>query len=394
MTGLRIAISGAGIGGPTLAFWLRRAGHQVTLIEEAPALRTGGYIIDFWGVGYQVAERMGLIEPVLAAGYKVEQVRMVDAAGRKQGGFSADIFRKAVGNRFTSLRRGDLAEILFKALDGAEVLFGDRIRAAEQTDAGVRIELESGKTREADLLIGADGLHSKVRELTFGDESRFEHALGYYVAAFEAGGYRPRDELTYLTFTTPGREIARFSMRGDRTLFLFVFHADQMTNGEPEDLASRKAALRRVFEGQGWETAEILAALDATDELYFDRMSQIAMPAWSKGRVALIGDAASSPSLLAGEGAGLAMTQAYVLAGELKAADGDHALAFRRYEERMRSFIEGKQSSARRFASYFAPKSALGVWVRNKAASLLGFPVIGEALVMNDLRDDFELPDY
>lgn len=391
---MRIAINGAGIGGPTLAWWLRRAGHEVVLIEEAERLRTGGYIIDFWGVGYDIAEKMGVLPQVLDAGYRVRAVRMVDGEGRERGGFSADIFRRAVGDRFTSLRRSDLSAVIFNAVEGAEVLFGDTVRAFEPAGDGLRIELASGGTRDVDLLVGADGLHSRVRELAFGPEDQFERYLGYYVAAFEAEGYRPRDELTYLTHTTPGREVARFAMREDRTLFLFVFHADRLEGPEPHDLPGRKAALRRVFAGQGWETPRILETLDGADEVYFDRMSQIVMPQWSRGRVALVGDAASSVSLLAGEGSGLAMCQAYVLAGELKATGGDYPAAFARYEARLRPFLEGKQVSARRFASYFAPRTAFGVWVRNAATRLLGLPVIGEALVMSDLRDDVELPAY
>lgn len=391
---MRIAINGAGIGGPTLAWWLRRAGHEVVLIEEAERLRTGGYIIDFWGVGYDIAEKMGVLPQVLDAGYRVRAVRMVDGEGRERGGFSADIFRRAVGDRFTSLRRSDLSAVIFNAVEGAEVLFGDTVRAFEPAGDGLTIELASGGTRDVDLLVGADGLHSRVRELAFGPEDQFERYLGYYVAAFEAEGYRPRDELTYLTHTTPGREVARFAMREDRTLFLFVFHADRLEGPEPHDLPGRKAALRRVFAGQGWETPRILETLDGADEVYFDRMSQIVMPQWSRGRVALVGDAASSVSLLAGEGSGLAMCQAYVLAGELKATGGDYPAAFARYEARLRPFLEGKQVSARRFASYFAPRTAFGVWVRNAATRLLGLPVIGEALVMSDLRDDVELPAY
>lgn len=389
---MRIAINGAGVAGPALAFWLRRGGHEVTLIEQAESLRAGGYIVDFWGVGYTVAERMGLLPQVLDAGYRVEAVRMVDEAGRKVAGFSADVFRRAVGERFTSLARGDLASIIFRSIEAeTEVLFGDAIDGLEQHDAGVRATLASGGEREFDLVAGADGQHSAIRELVFGSEARFEAALGYYVAACEVEGYRPRDELTYLTYAMPGREVARFAMRGDRTLFLFVFAAEQLDGEAPGD---PRAVLRRVFGGQGWETPQILDAVDVAGDVYFDRMSQIALPHWSKGRVVLLGDAASCVSLLAGEGAGLAMTQAYVLGAELAAAGADHVRAFQRYEQRLQPFLAAKQKSARRFAAYFAPKTKLGVWVRNQAANILDLPVIGQALAARDLRDDFELPDY
>lgn len=392
---MRIAVVGAGVTGPTLAFWLRRAGHAVTLVEQAPALRTGGYVIDFWGLGYTLAERMGVLPQVLAAGYRVQEVRMVGDDGRRIAGFSAEAFRKVLGGRFISLPRGDLAAALFRqAADGAEVLFGETVRGLDPRPDGVGVQLARGGQRDFDLVIGADGQHSAVRALAFQPEAEVETHLGYYVAAFHADGYRPREDLAYVSYTRPGREAARFALRDGRTLFLFIFEAPRLEGLEPADLAGRKAALAQVFDGLGWEIPRMLGALDAADDLYFDRMSQIRLPAWWNGRVALAGDAAFCPSLLAGEGAGLGMTSAYVLAGELAAAGGDHAAAFASYDRRLRPFIVGKQDTARRFAGYFAPRTAPGLWFRNQMVRLLGLPVIGPALLARDLRDDFDLPEY
>jgi 2-polyprenyl-6-methoxyphenol hydroxylase-like FAD-dependent oxidoreductase len=176
-------------------------------------------------------------------------------------------------------------------------------------------------------------------------------------------------------------------------LILFMFESGRLPGAEPTDDASRKAALRQVFAGQPWETPQILAALDDAPEIYFDRMSQIVMPGWSNGRTILIGDAAGCVSLLAGEGAGLAMAEAYVLAGEIAAASGDVEAAFDRYERKLRPFIEAKQSAARRFAFYFAPRTKFSVWLRNQVVKLMGIPWIGAALVARDVRDDFVLPE-
>src|SRR5262249_47041619 len=163
------------------------------------------------------------------------------------------------------------------------------------------------------LVIGAGGIHSPVRGLVFGPESRFETDLGYRVAAFEADGYQPRDELVYLAYNEPGRLVARFAMRGEKTLFLFVFTTDHMSVPDPQELSEVKTTLCQVFGHAGWECPEILRKLDGASEVYFDGVSQIVMDHWSEGRVALIGDAAAAVSLLAGEGAGLAMVEAYVL---------------------------------------------------------------------------------
>ena len=392
---MRIAVSGVGIAGPALAYWLLRDGHDVTLIEKAPRFRSGGYIIDFWGLGYDLAERMGILPQVLEAGYRVKRVQLLDAAGKPLGGFFTDSLRQITEGRFVSLPRGDLAGAIYGAVAGrAETLFGDGITAIDAQAHVVHVSFEKALAREFDLVVGADGLHSNVRSLVFGAESQFERQLGYHVAAFEAVGYRPRDELTYVAYGVPGRQVARFALHGDRTMFLFIFTDDRMAGNEPGDIAGYKATLKRTFGDAGWECPAILRALDEATEVYFDKVSQIRMDAWSKGRVVLVGDAAACVSLLAGEGSGLAMTEAYILAGELRAAGSDHHQAFTRYEQRLRPFIAGKQEAARKFASSFAPRTALGIWIRIQALRLMGIPGVANLLIGRDLRDDFELPDY
>ena len=186
---MKIAISGAGVAGPTLAYWLLRAGHEPTLIESAPSLRIGGYMIDFWGVGFEVAERMGLATAIKGAGYALQDVRWVDRNGRVAGRISAEIMKRELGDRFTSLPRGDLALQIFQALDGGvETLFGTSVIAVDDARGRVSLTLTNGDQRGFDLLIGADGLHSNVRNLVFGPSQQFERDIGYYVGAFTAHG--------------------------------------------------------------------------------------------------------------------------------------------------------------------------------------------------------------
>jgi 2-polyprenyl-6-methoxyphenol hydroxylase-like FAD-dependent oxidoreductase len=392
---VKVAINGAGIAGPTLAYWLSRYGHAPTLIEKATRLRTGGYVVDFWGGGYTVAERMGLSDKLHGAGYELEELRLVDRCGRKVGGFAVDALRRNMNGRFITVPRGDLAAMLYKCIEGrVETLFGENISAIAQDDAAVQVRFESGRSRSFDLVIGAGGIHSPVRALVFGPEADVEKDLGYRVAAFETAGYRPRDELVYMAYTTPGRMVARFAMRDDRTLFLFVFTDEHVTGPGPRNLNETKSVLRGTFGGAGWECPQILDELDRACDVYFDRVSQIVTNRWSLGRVALIGDAACAVSLLAGEGTGLAMMQAYLLAGELQRAGGDHRAAFHRYEWMLRPLIAQKQKSARAFASVFAPKTSLGLWTRNQATKLLNVRPLADWIIRHEFGDDIELPAY
>ncbi len=391
---MRVVINGAGVAGPTLAWWLVRSGHEVILVERASEPRSGGYVIDFWGAGYDVAERMGLLPRILEQGYRVREVRMVDRAGETEGGFSTDVFVRATGGRFTSIRRSDLARTVFDDLEGrVETIFGDSVAGIADRGDRVHVTFDRAASRDADLVIGADGLHSRVRALAFAPERDVEVPLGYHVAAFEVDGYRPRDELVYVSYAAPGRQMSRFSMRDDRTLFLAVFRDEYRSVPHGKCAGDTpKALLREIYSGLGWECARIVEAMDGADEVYYDRVSQIRMPRWSSGRVALVGDAAACVSLLAGEGTGLAMTEAYVLAAELAAAGGDHRAAFTAYERRMIPFLAKKQRSAARFASSFAPATGLGIRFRNLVTRLLRIGPVADWFIVRDLRDDIVLP--
>src|SRR6185312_5868919 len=203
-----ILISGAGIAGPTLAFWLRAAGFVPTLIERAPDIRTGGYVIDFWGLGYDIADRMGLIEDINRLGYRVTEMRIVDDAGRRRAGFGTRDFRELTGGRDVTLPRGELSRLLFeRIMVFVECMLGYEIAWLREETDGIWVRLRHGGERRFDLVIGADGLHSAVRQLAFGPAAQFEKDLGYMVAAFESEGYRPRDDDVYLIYGQPGRMI-------------------------------------------------------------------------------------------------------------------------------------------------------------------------------------------
>ena len=370
---------------------------QPTLVEKAPRLRTGGYVIDFWGAGFEIADRMGLLPQIKLKGYKVQELRVVNRAGKKISGFPVDSFAHVTRNRFITIPRGHLAASIFGLLEGkVETIFGDSVARIDQSNKAVHVAFESGAERDFDLVIGADGLHSRVREIAFGAGNGFEKYLGCKVAAFETAGYRPRDELVYVLYTEVGQQVGRFTMRGDRTLFLFTF-ADEGID-KTDDVLSQKALLRKRFGKSGWECPQILDALDGTNDLYFDRVSQIRMDEreglWTRGRVSLLGDAASCVSLLAGQGSALAMVAAYILAGELHRAGGNYAEAFARYQNLFGPFVRGKQKAALRFAGFFAPKSKSSLFLRNQIMKLLNLPWMADLSVGREMADKISLPEY
>jgi len=341
-----VLISGAGIAGPALAYWLALYGFKATLVEVAPHLRTGGYVMDFWGRGFDVAEKMGLLPAIEREGYDVQEFRLVDANGRRVGGFNAEVFRSATNGRYVSIPRGELAKIIYQKVEGrCESIFGDSITKIEQDQNGVRVAFKCTRPRDFDIVIGADGHHSVVRKLVFGKQEHFEKYLGYMAAAFAANGYRPRDEDVYVSYSLPGKQVARFAMRNDRTMFFFVFADNEGRRVEPHNTNAHKDILRAEFGHAGWECPKILAAMESCDEVYFDRVSQIRMETWSQGRVGLIGDAAFCPSFLAGQGAAMAMIAAYVLAGELSRLANQPQEAFQRYEQQLHPLIASKQKA-------------------------------------------------
>ena len=248
----------------SLAYWLLKSGHDVLLVEQAPTLRTGGYVIDFWGIGYTIAQEMGLLPRIAELGYQVKEMRYVNRRGRKSGGFPVAAFAAPTGGRYTQLRRSDLAATIYQALDGkAQTLFGDSVAGIADHGDFVRVTFDRAQPREADLVVGADGLHSRVRRLAFSDEPNFEVPLGYHVAALEVAGYRPREDLVAVSHAAPGRQITPLAMPDDKTLFLFVFRDEYLAGRHPDSATASKSVLTRVFcrrglggPGDSWRHAE------------------------------------------------------------------------------------------------------------------------------------------
>lgn len=386
---MKVLISGAGIAGTTLAYWLQQAGHDPTLVERAPRLRQGGYLIDFWGAGYEVAERMGILGRLHEVGYHIEALREVSRRGRQIARLDPRSLLGPIGDRFISIARADLAAAIFETLQDVETIFGDSVAALDDSEEGVQVTFTSGRTRQFDLVVGADGLHSRVRRLVFGPEDQFEKDLGFSVAAFDVEGYEPREELVATTHTEVGAQTLRFTLRDGATMFFFTFRHDGPV---PDDVDAQQQLLLEQLRDVGWEVPQILTRLPEARTFYLDKASQIRMPTWSQGRVVLVGDAAACPSLLAGQGAALAMVQAYILAAELGHEDPDFAAAFETYERQLAPMVRDKQDAALATATVFAPRNRRQLLFRNGMFKLMSMPFVSQLVTGRVLQDPIELP--
>ncbi len=368
MSNQTVLISGAGIAGPTLAYWLARHGYRPTVVEYAAALRSSGSPVDVRGPAVDVADRMSVMPIIRQAGTDRTGMSFVNATGRRVGWINMRALQQASGSREVELPRGDLASILYQASrDHAEFLFDDSIVGLSLDEHGVSVTFERAQPRRFDLVIGADGLHSAVRRLAFGPESDFVQHMGAYVATMPLDGLiEPgRDVIMY---NTPGRAVAIHPSRGD-TLAFFAFRSPAVPDFDYRDTRQHKQLLTATFADGSWRVPELMKRVHAADDLYFDSVSRVRVRPWWHGRVALLGDAASCVSLF-GDGSSLAMAGAFTLAEELAASSGDHQLAFRRYEAEHRTLVDLKQRNIARGASLLIPATGRGILARNLATRL------------------------
>lgn len=351
---MRVLICGAGVAGLALAWWLERDGHDVVLVEHAPGRHGAGYMLDCQGAGYDAVERMGLLPELRERAFALSELVYHDDDGGVRDRFTGE---GPGADRIVSLMRGDLEELLHEALAGrAEIRFRTSVASfAERDGDALAVALTDGSTERVDLLVGADGIHSRVRALAFGPEERFLRDLGFHTAAYVHPDAELASELgdALRMLDAPGLQAGAYPVAGGRVATLFT-HRTPPGAPLPED---PRAELRRVYGGCGWIVPRLLERCPDPAELYYDRVAQIEMPTWSRGRVTLVGDACQALSLLTGQGAGMALAGAEALAAELR-RDGDVPAALARYEERLRPEVLRLQAEGRAMAEEFVPPVA------------------------------------
>jgi 2-polyprenyl-6-methoxyphenol hydroxylase-like FAD-dependent oxidoreductase len=355
----KVLISGGGIAGLTLGILLKEKGWEPLVIERDPAVRNEGYMMDFFGTGWDVANRMGLLSDIKRVHYPIDYLEYVDRNGDPH--FPAvpiDRIRKAFRGKYAYLRRPDLELILFnRALaSGVEIRLGTTVQSIKEEKNGLRVTFNDGTTSAFQLLFGADGVHSHVRGLIFGPEPKFARFLGYYVAAFHFPNHVYRIERSVKIYEELDRVVWFYPLDASCMDATYIFRHDNVGHLPHE---KRVAFVQEQFVGAGWIAEEVLRRVSASKPIYFDAMEQIVMPDWYKGRIALLGDACGCLTPIAGQGSHMAMAGAYVIAQELERYSGDHLSAFSIYQQFLKPFVEKKQNDAIRLAGQFVPNSRL-----------------------------------
>lgn len=392
----KILISGASIAGPTLAFWLHRYGFEVTIVERAESLRLGGQNVDIKGAAQKIAQWMGIEEEIRAADTGELGVLFVD-----KNNVTKAALPKGESNLGTSeleILRGDLVKILYEhTKENVEYLFGNQIIALDEHQDGVKVTFQNGEIRDFDLVICADGIRSRTRSLIFGDEPVVK-PVGLYVSYFTIPRTASDSRWARWYNATDARVIFLRPDNEGTTRASFSFMSEPM-GYEKLSQEEQKALLQEKFADAGWEAKRVLAELDNNADVYFDAISQVFAPLWSKGRCAMTGDAAFCPSPLTGMGVSLSVVGAYILAGELS-RHADYSDAFAAYDKAFRPYVTEIQKLPPGVPRLAHPKTKLGIFFLNTILNVISskFVIkIGELFSnknKSSTDDTIELEEY
>jgi 2-polyprenyl-6-methoxyphenol hydroxylase-like FAD-dependent oxidoreductase len=367
---MRILISGASIAGPVLAYWLTRHDFDVTVVERAPTLRkTGGHAVDLFRPSMEISAKMGVLPRIEALATGTDTLRLYREGSHRPARIDLTKIVGAASDRHVEIMRDDLSEVYYDAgRDQIEYLFGDSITAISPDG---EVTFEHAAPRRFDVVVGADGLHSNVRRLIFGEEAGLTRFIGGYLAVVSAPKAQA-DPGEMVVHVGAGRLAGIYSAEHlTDARALFMFRSKNELQYHHRDVLRQKELLRGTFTGMDPQVDRWLDELDRTPTFYFDSITQLQLDTWSSGRVTLVGDAGYCPGPAVGGSTSLAVLGAYVLAGELARAGGDHIRAFAAYEREMREPVLRSRAFACGAAKSLVPGSRAAVWAMTRAVRLV-----------------------
>jgi 2-polyprenyl-6-methoxyphenol hydroxylase-like FAD-dependent oxidoreductase len=379
----KILISGAGVGGLTLAYFLQKKGFQPIVIEKSESLRDGGYMIDFFSSGISVAEKMEIIDQLKEKDHRSNIIIQQNEKGKKQFILNMSGFRSSVKGKLFNFLRTDLADVLYaKVKENVEIRFSTSIKNVAQDTDRVTVVFEDGQQETFDLLVGADGLSSNVRKKVYAPEKIEELYLDYYVCALEHNIPTNVNKGEVISMICPKRQIMTYATGNGISNSLFVFKSPKrkhLTTKEEVEV------LKKEFTDFAFPVPEIIKEASKKEKLFFDQVTQIRIhDNWYNNRVVLIGDAAFCITLLSGQGSSMAMTAAFVLSEQLEKHKDNYKTAFSEYEKLLRPMIEKMQKKAVKNAATYLPTSKFSLWIRNLLAPLV-FKKIFSGLLIKQL---------
>lgn len=384
---MNVCIVGGGIAGLTLAYCLSESGNHVTIVEKSPSIRTEGYMIDFFGAGYDVAEKLGIIEELRRIHYPIESLAFLKPSGSEKYRIPYQSLRELLNQRHFNFMRGDLEKVLYeKVRERVMFRFGVSPEQIQEDGEKANVSLSDGTKLTCDLVVGADGMRSKVRSLSCKDEKEPIRYMGYYTAAYiiEDPAFLEKIDKSFYTCSEPNRQVSVYPIRGNKVATFFLYRYPKQQGHVQKEEALEQ--LNENFGHMNWIVQDLLEAAKEAKDFYFDEVSQVELPKWRNGKVTFVGDSCQCISLLAGQGASMAMAGAYTLAKSLEEYPNDLEAALTDYERSLHQDIVKLQKSARRFASFFLPSSWWGIFVRDVLTRVSVWPGVKKFVNFSTVR--------
>lgn len=364
----KVLVSGASIAGLSTAYWMNKLGYKVTVVEIANEPRTMGGAVDFKESAVEIAKRMGIFEQLKANRLHVEKVEFKNAQNSTEGSILLGT-EENLPNDEIEIERDKFIRILMDELkNDVEFIFNDSISALEETKDNISVAFKSGLEQTFSLVFGCDGIHSVVRKICFGDETQYAHFLNAYFSITIVNKLLVKQK-TMEMYNVPDKSIM-LNAYNNKTDIIFCFYAENEIPYDYRNIEQQREIILNQFAGESWRTSELLEIIENSKNFYFDKFCQIKMPSWTKGRVALVGDAGYCASPAAGMGASLSMIGAGTLADALQKHNGNFEAAFEEYNQNLRPFIEEVQArAALNIQENFIPRTEEAIRLRNTQAA-------------------------